>query len=93
MQLNYWLVRGACVRQSGLAVNLVTLVSVLLLLFAAVNSWLAWSRLGREWPSGLGDAISRQRFLAVLGLLMNGIFFIVILAQGIAAFVLHPCQQ
>jgi hypothetical protein len=92
MQLNYWLVRGACARDSRLALFAVTLISLLLVTAAGFSSFLGWRRIGVKWPSGFGDRVSRSRFMAVLGLLMAALFFMVIVAQGMGVIVFHPCQ-
>ena len=92
MQLNYWLVRGTCARLSNTAFVVVTLISVGLLCLAGLSSLLAWRRVGTAWPNSFENVISRRRFMAVLGLLMTGMFLLVIIAQGIGAFVFHPCQ-
>ena len=92
MQFNYWLIRGACARGSSAALFAVTLISLVLVALAGFSSFLAWQRVGQKWPSSFGDRVSRNRFLAVMGLLMAGMFFVVVVAQGIAAIVFHPCQ-
>jgi hypothetical protein len=92
MQVNYWMVRGACARSSNLALFAVTLVAVALVLIAGLSAWFGWRNVGQKWPSSFGDVISRRRFMAVLGLFMTGTFLLVIVAQGIAAIMIQPCQ-
>jgi len=92
MQFNYWLVRGACARGSNAALFAVTLISLLLVILAAFSSFLGWQRVREKWPGSFGDRVTRDRFMAVMGLLMAGIFFVVVVAQGIAAIIFHPCQ-
>jgi hypothetical protein len=92
MQVNYWMVRGACARLSNVSLFVVTLVAVTLVLLAGVSAWLGWRKVGQKWPSSFGDSISRRRFMAVLGLFMTGMFLLVIVAQGIAAIMIQPCQ-
>jgi hypothetical protein len=38
------------------------------------------------------NARARSRFMAVLGLCTSAFFFLVILVQGLASFILNPCQ-
>jgi hypothetical protein len=92
MQVNYWMVRGACARLSNAALFVSMLVAVTLVLIAGLSAWVGWRKAGQKWPSSFGDVISRRRFMAVLGLFMTGMFLVVIIAQGIAALVIQPCQ-
>ena len=92
MQFNYWLVRGTCARGSNAALFAVTLISLLLVMLGGFSSFLGWRRVGEKWPSSFGDRVTRDRFMAVMGLLMAAMFFVVILAQGVGATVFHPCQ-
>jgi hypothetical protein len=92
MQVNYWMVRGACARLSNLALFTVTLIALTLVLIAGLSAWLGWRKVGQKWPSSFGDVISRRRFMAVLGLFMTAMFALVITAQGIAAIMIPPCQ-
>lgn len=93
MEINYTLVPYACMTGHRVALYLVTLVALILAAMGGFISWRNWQEAGREWPSDAGDARTRSRFMGVLGLLSSAIFFLVILAQGIPDFILHPCQQ
>jgi hypothetical protein len=93
MQLNYWLLRGACARGSNLALRSVLLVAIVSVFVAGLGCWFAWLRLKDVWPTEHLERQARTRFLAVLGLLMAGMFLLVIVAQGVATLVFDPCQQ
>jgi hypothetical protein len=92
MQLNYWLVRGACARGSNLALRSVILIAMVAVFVAGLGCWFAWLRLKDIWPTGHHELQARSRFLAVLALLMAGMFLLVIIAQGVATLVFDPCQ-
>jgi hypothetical protein len=92
MQINYVLVRKACTQGSSLALYVVSIVALAAAVAAALIALTNWRRSGPTWPSGAADLFTRSRFLAVLGLLMSAMFFLVILAQGIATVVFPPCQ-
>ena len=93
MQVGYVLVQGACASGSNLTLHVVTVVALILVAGGAFISWRNWRQAGQQQPSGKdGGPRARSNFMAVLGLSMNAMFFIAILAQGIASFVLHPCQ-
>jgi hypothetical protein len=92
MQLNYWLIRGACARGSNTPMYTTFLIAIVLVCVAGLGCWLAWLRVKRVWPDAYRDKDVRNRFLAVLGLLMAGTFLLVIIAQGVATIVFDPCQ-
>lgn len=93
MEANYALVRRACSAQRSLSLHLVTLAALLLTVSSLGIAWNSWRRSGKRWPNEFADTAARIRFLAVLGLLTGSIFFLVILAQGIATVFFHPCQS
>ena len=92
MQLNYTLVRRGCIVGSSTALSVVSIVSLLITVIGAVISWHNLQQARQELPTEAGGFRNRSQFMAILGLLMNGLFFLVILAQGIATRVFHPCQ-
>jgi hypothetical protein len=93
MELNFALVRHACSANRTLGLQLVTIVALALTTIAAVIAFMSWRRTGVEWPSEAADFATRVRFLSALGILSSATFFLVILAQGIATVVFHPCQS
>jgi hypothetical protein len=92
MEINYWLLRGACARGSSGAFLVVLSIALLLVGLAALSAWLSWRRLSQNWLRDAGLRISRSQFMAMLGMFSSGMFFLVIVAQGIGALVFHPCQ-
>jgi hypothetical protein len=92
MEINYWLLRGACARGSNVAFLVIMLIAVFLVSLAALCGWVSWRRFSQDWLRDAGVRISRSHFMAMLGLFSSGMFFLVIVAQGIGALVFHPCQ-
>jgi hypothetical protein len=92
MQASYLLVQPACMSGRNLSLHLVTVAALLITAGAGLVAWRRWQEAGRREPDEAAGARPRSRFMAVLGLFMSAMFFVVILAQGIASFVLHPCQ-
>jgi NhaP-type Na+/H+ or K+/H+ antiporter len=92
MEINYALVRRACSTERNLALYAVTIMALALTLVSTLISWSTWRKSGMGWPSEAADARTRKSFLSVLGLLSSAMFFLVILAQGIATVFFHPCQ-
>jgi hypothetical protein len=92
-QALYTMVPWACQTGHVSALHVVSLAAVVVAAIGALVAWRNWSRTGRAHSDDdRGGAISRSRFLAVLGLTASAFFALVIVAQGIAAFVLHPCM-
>ncbi|MDQ3819194.1 MAG: hypothetical protein M3362_16170, partial [Acidobacteriota bacterium] len=83
MEVNYLLVPYACMTGHRVVLYLVTLVALILAAAGGLISWRNWQEAGREMPDDAGDARTRSRFMALLGLLTSAMFFVVILAQGI----------
>ena len=91
-QIKYALVPWACASGHVFVLHLVTFGGLAIAAAGGFVAWREWQRSGREWPKTTGGPQMRSRFMAVLGLLISVLFFIVILAQGIPIFVLNPCQ-
>jgi len=92
-QISYLLVKFACKHGWHLPFHLVSLSALLLIVAGAFVAWRTWRQAGQQWPSGSGGAVPRSRFMAVLGLLLSGLFFLLIVAQSIPSFILGPCQS
>lgn len=59
---------------------------------AAFLSWLDWNAAGREYPGDSGGRRAATRTMASGGVLLNGIFVIVIIAQFVAPSIYGACQ-
>jgi hypothetical protein len=92
MQINYWAVRGACVRGSNIRLYSVTITALLLIVCSGLWAWTDARRSGFGGRVEWGTVISNSRFMLALGLLCCAVFFVAVVAQGIAAVVFHPCQ-
>jgi hypothetical protein len=92
LQISYMLVPWACSTGRQFALHLVTLAMLLLAGGGGLIAWRTWQRTGRDWPNEAGGVVPRSRFMAVGGLLSSGMFFLVIVAQGIPSFMLSACE-
>ena len=92
MQASYMLVQPACMSGRNVSLHVVTVGALLVTAAAGLVAWRKWQATGRREPDEAAGPRPRSRFMAVLGLLTSAMFFLTILAQGIASFVLHPCQ-
>jgi hypothetical protein len=88
----YALVPTACSSRTVLPVHLVHLACLLLTLYGLLTAWRCWKAAGGTWSGAAGDPLARSRFMAGVGLLVSGMFVLVIVAQWIPSFVLDPCQ-
>jgi len=91
-EANFVLVRQACAAQRNLLLYVVTSVALLLTALAGLIAYMTWRDAGAQWPGETADVATRTRFIAMVGLLGSGIFFLVTLAQGIATIYYDPCQ-
>lgn len=91
-EANFVLVRQACSMQRNTILYAVALVSLGLIALMGLVSYLTWRSVGSQWPGESADVATRTRFIAMLGMLGSGLFFLVTLAQGIATVYLNPCQ-
>lgn len=86
------IVRQACAAQRSVMLYGVNIVALLVLALLGLSSYMTWREVGAHWPNEGADVATRTRFIAVLGLLGSGLFFLVALAQGIATVYYDPCQ-
>jgi hypothetical protein len=91
-QANFALAPVACVLKGKLALYAISVVALLLTAAAGVVAWQQWTGAGKEWPGQGGDTTARVRIMAIGGVLLSAMFFIVILAQAIPEVILAPCE-
>jgi hypothetical protein len=93
LQIGYILIPWACAHDvQAISLHIVTVAALLLTLAGGFINWRNWQRTGKEELDGEGGTVSRSRFMAVLGIFTSAMFFLTILVQGMASFILHPCQ-
>jgi hypothetical protein len=94
LECNYALVPWTCSTGNKWALYVSSLIS---LVCGAVPGWIAWKcwnsvkqgkGTDRESTSG-----GRRRFMALAGILMSGLFFLLIFAQAIPHFFINPCLE
>lgn len=82
----------ACSLTSQPVLYAIPLMALLVTAVSAALSWKDWRQLGREFPGEAGGAIAGSRAMASGGVLLNGLFVLVILAQLIVPVVLGACE-
>ena len=92
-QTNYTLVTLTCNHDHLWALHAVSVLALLLTAGAGFLAWGNWQDVGGDAGQNEGAGVRpRSRFMSALGLLVSGMFFLVILAQWIASWVFGPCQ-
>ncbi|MBV8809837.1 MAG: hypothetical protein JO033_14275 [Acidobacteriaceae bacterium] len=91
-EANYALAPWACIFQAKLALYIVSIVALALAAASGLLAWRQWKQLGQEWPGDGGGALPRSRIMAIGGVLLSAMFFLVILAQAIPEVILGACQ-
>lgn len=92
LQIDYVLVRWACLRGADVWVHVVDLLAIALAVLGVVVAWRVWERAGREHPGEAGGSLPRTRLLGVLGVGFSAMIALVLLAQAVAALFIGTCQ-
>jgi len=82
----------ACVFQAKLASYIVSIFALALAAGSGMLAWRQWNELGREVPGDGEGALPRSRIMAIGGVLLSALFFLMILAQAIPELVLGACE-
>ncbi len=91
-EANFALAPWACLFQAKITLYIVSIVALLLAAASGLLAWRQWSALGRELPGDGGGGLPRLRIMAMGGVLLSAMFFLVILAQAIPEVVLGACE-
>lgn len=91
-EATFALVPWACLFQAKLALYIVRILALALAAGSGVLAWRQWSDLGKQQPGEGAGALPRSRIMALGGVLLSSLFFIIILAQAIPELVLRACE-
>jgi hypothetical protein len=92
-ELNYALVEWSCASGKHWILTAISALFLALLLGSAGVAWLDFQRSPAPPDDAAPDVpLNRHRLLASLGLMSAGLFFLLVLAQGIATVILDPCK-
>ena len=92
LQINYVLVRWACLRNGDVWVHVVDVLAVLLAALGTLTAWRVWASAGRTEPGEEGGSLPRTRFMGVVGVGFSGLITLVLFAQWVGAFFISTCQ-
>lgn len=91
-QAKFTLAPWACEFNTKLALFLVTILALALVAGSGLLAWREWSELGKVWPGEAGGTLARSRIMAIGGVLLSAMFFLVIVAQSIPELILGACE-
>lgn len=92
LQLNYSLVKWACLGGWPSVLSLFSGVALLLVAGGFWLSWRAWQALRGSADLKGGRVTDRSYFLAISGLGLNALFALLILTSVALPFIVRPCQ-
>jgi len=91
-EANFALAPWACTLKWKPALYAISIISLAITAGSGWLSWVQWQRLGREWPGQAASTVARSQMLAIGGVLLSAMFFLVILAQAIPELMLGACE-
>jgi hypothetical protein len=89
---NFSLSGWVCQWQWQPALHAVSLVALAVAGGSALLGWSQWQKLGRAFPGETAGLIPRSRVLAIAGILLGSVSFLLILAQAIVQVILGGCE-
>jgi hypothetical protein len=92
LQANFTLAPWACAFGWKLTLHLISAIALCISAGSGIIAWIEWRRLNLEWPGEAGGIAGISRSLAMSGVLLSAMFFLVILAQAIPQFILEACE-
>lgn len=81
-----------CAWRSKLPLHMITLAALVVTGSAAAIAFSRWVAIGKEWPGETGGETARSRVMAITGVALNLMFFIVLIAQAIPQLLLVGCE-
>src|SRR5689334_129065 len=80
---NFAIAPWTCAPSGRLPLFLVTIVTLVITAAAGLLSWTLWRQVGVEPPGESAGVVAHVRSLATAGVLLNGMFFLVTVAQAV----------
>ena len=92
-QLVYLLVTLSCSYGKATVLLPVMLMTLALAACGAFISWCNWRQAGGSTSDSGGDAMSRSRFMAIVGMLFSGLSLLAIVAMWLPTAFYRQCQR
>ena len=73
--------------------HLVSVFAVLASIAGGAIAWGCWLEAGKGWRAEDAGALSRSRFMAIIGMLESGLFTLLIFAQWLPTLLGVPCDK
>ncbi len=89
---NFALAPWACTLGWKAALFVIAAISLVLTAASGLLSWKLWRQVGIELPGESGGAVAHERSLALAGVLLSAMFFLVVLAQFVPNVLLGGCD-
>jgi hypothetical protein len=93
LQTVYLTSETGCRSNDFTANHLVSVFAILLSTIGGVIAWSSWLESGKGWKAEDAGTISRSRFMAILGMLLGGLFTLLIFAQWLPTLFGVPCDK
>ena len=91
-EANFALAPVACDTQGKVALYTVSILALVLSAGSGLLAWREWGELGKQSPGDGEGTLPRTRIMAIGGVLLSVLFFLVILAQAIPEVMLKECD-
>jgi len=92
LEISYATVKWACAHDRRDLILLIPLGTLALIAVATWCCWSSWAVLRNETTLDGGSVKDRSGFLAVVGLMMNATFALLVITTFAARYVLSPCE-
>jgi hypothetical protein len=93
LQVNYTLTQELCPGGRTSILHVVTIIFLLLSAAGGLIAWLNWRGAGQTVQDESADKRTRNRFMAMVGLMISALSFLIIVAQWIPQFIFNPCMR
>jgi hypothetical protein len=89
---NFALAGWSCTRFGKAPLLVVTAIALALSAASGFLAWHVWRQVGVEQPGESGGTVAHERSMALAGVLMSGMFIVVIVAQSVPDLMLGGCE-
>lgn len=92
MEANFALAPWACAFQWKFVMYIVSAVGLAITAALALMAYTEWKSVGLRAPGDQGGVVARSQIMALLGMLISAVAFLVTLAQLVPQLILGACQ-